>query len=488
MASSTSESPEPHSQPVEESTDAIVSSSFVTSHLVGLLGLPTEITDAIVSYLAPLELARLSSTCRHLCDHAMNDAHWRQHVLANLPGNNIKAPYPCTSWRQLFIVHHQHWFLTRNKLWFCDRSLTGQLALARYDERRGCIEAYQLLAISTRDDNEPWAAHPGLHIHHFEPKIKLHLDKPILNFNVDSWESLMRSSLASPDTTRPRHFFREQPIRSSHRSDPRFSSFVLAKPLEEQDLHRHMSDSFPYSCVWPPPTIPASHRVMGHPADIAAASCQDLMDSPKWMPRNNSEVSHLTFRIRQWMQLGPPSIGFHFGEEILTYSTLDPSLYTPTKERPWRGIWVGDYSVHGCEFLLFHQPDYQEGHQAPLEKRDSESDEEFQARFLSERVYRGRLEAIKLTGDPNVPRGECTFVADDIGENGFVGIAQGSPFSGARIVKSRGHVAGAGFARDKYIQSELILISHDRLAQHWLDFGHISFFERVDIDQFLAPS
>lgn len=37
------------------------------------------------------------------------------------------------------------------------------------------------------------------------------------------------------------------------------------------------------------------------------------------------------------------------------------------------------------------------------------------------------------------------------------------------------------------MESQLILISHDRLAQYWVGFGHISFFERVDIDRFLKP-
>lgn len=37
------------------------------------------------------------------------------------------------------------------------------------------------------------------------------------------------------------------------------------------------------------------------------------------------------------------------------------------------------------------------------------------------------------------------------------------------------------------MESQLILISHNRLAQFWVDFGHISFFERVDIDSFLKP-
>jgi hypothetical protein len=48
------------------------------------------------------------------------------------------------------------------------------------------------------------------------------------------------------------------------------------------------------------------------------------------------------------------------GEEVSTYATLDPKLYTPTEEKPFRGIWVGDYSGHGCEFLLMNQPDNEE--------------------------------------------------------------------------------------------------------------------------------
>jgi hypothetical protein len=33
--------------------------------------------------------------------------------------------------------------------------------------------------------------------------------------------------------------------------------------------------------------------------------------------------------------------------------------------------------------------------------------------------------------------------------------------------------------------SQLILISPDCLAQHWIEFGHISYYRRVDIDSLL---
>jgi hypothetical protein len=60
-------------------------------------------------------------------------------------------------------------------------------------------------------------------------------------------------------------------------------------------------------------------------------------------------------------------------------------------------------------------------------------------------VYRGRIEAVKLTGDPNIPRGEYTFIAPDIGPNGLIRIAKEEIFKGARIVRSVGHIAATGF-------------------------------------------
>jgi hypothetical protein len=138
------------------------------------------------------------------------------------------------------------------------------------------------------------------------------------------------------------------------------------------------------------------------------------------------------------------------GEEVYTYSTLDPALYTPTADKLWRGIWVGDYAGHGCEFLLMHQPDDEVPFdENSISQRDDETLGEYLARKREERIYRGKIEAIKLTGDPNIPRGEYTFVADDIGQGGFVRRAEEAPFKGARIVRSRGHTADRMFRNGK---------------------------------------
>ncbi len=423
----------------------------ISKNLLTLLTLPPELIDTIFSYLTPVELAGVSAVCRALRSHAISDLQWQRHVISNLPGRKISSPYPCESWRELYASHDPYWFLTKHKLWFCDRELTGQMIIVRYDERRGCIEGYQLLATRARDGSEPWMADQDVHIHYFEPRVKLHLDKPILQFNACrlGWDVPSTQSSSRPNP--PSRVSSERPMSMNHGSDPRFSNFILTKPLAGFSFN----DSnllFPYEYVWPPPTVPARHRVTGQPDGIhhfATYIGQNRRLSEE-SPVRRSEISDQTFQIRQWMEMGPPHIGVRLGEEIVTYSTLDPLLYAPTAEKPWRGIWVGDYSGHGCEFLLINQPDGADEDRTPLVRGEDEGKEAFRERFLRERVHRGRLEAVKLTGDPNVPRGEYTFVADDLGEEGFVGITQDPPFRGARVVKSKGHIAAMGFFNGEF--------------------------------------
>lgn len=222
----------------------------------------------------------------------------------------------------------------------------------------------------------------------------------------------------------------------------------------------------------------------------------------------------------------------------MTFSTLLEESYMPTREKPWQGIWVGDYSGHGCEFLLVLQCDVTSpmtlsrtsstgsipggmtmaranadvGLQDPdrvlqlPEAIDSHrvvpSDDiaelagpstwqleaDFANRYDKEargtkniqdddppapdaqasmEIPWGRLEAIKLTGDVNVPRGEYTWIAEDIGPKGLTRVANEQMFVGARTVKSWGHIAGRGYRHDRFIRSQLIMISHDSLAQYW---------------------
>ncbi|KAM0282795.1 hypothetical protein ACHAQH_002799 [Verticillium albo-atrum] len=465
------------------------SPSKTTCHL---LALPAELLDAILLLLSPVDLALVARTCRHIHAHAIADIQWLPRVQANVPGLVVPSPYPCRSYRELYGAHDPHWFLPKYKIWFCDRNLMGKMVVVRYDPRRGCIEGYQLLAVSRHSSTyQHWPANSDVVIHDFRPQVKLHLDKPVLQFHVGD-DPGIPAALAPGVTSK---FQAETPMMLDNRPDYIFSNFSLARPIDDDMAGEALSKAFPYDCVWPPRPIPAEHRVAGFPSVPSTT-----VEAHDERPQCRAEASDRAFRIRQWMEMathigglspiapGGGPFGPHIGEEIITYSTLDPALYTPTAHKPWRGIWVGDYSGHGCEFLLVNQPDDEDAtdEELGLVREIFETDEQWTTRQLDARVYRGRLEAVKLTGDPNVPRGEFTFIAEDLGPDGSAGAATEEPFKGARIVKSLGHVANTGYHGDKYIPSQLFLISPNKLAQFWVDFGHISYFERVDIDGLLA--
>lgn len=443
-----------------------------------LLSLPAEIIDYIISFLKPLDLASLSQTCHQLASHSNSDLAWQRHVQSNVPGLRITSPYPCATFRELYLRHDPHWFLPKYKIWFSDYFLTGKVILARYDPRRGCIEAYRLLAERPVPSFDPWEVDEDVVIHSFDPKCRLHLDQPIIHLDVQSRNKLTgRGDWGSIRT--------ETPMTMGSRSpNSVFSNFLLAKPVSPEAIEPDMQ-------IWPPLTIPARHRV------------RHICEGDK--PQHRLETSDQAFRIRRWMEMsGQNGSGVHLGEEVYTYATLDPKLYTPTEEKPWRGIWIGDFSGHGCEFLLINQPDNETPFDAAsVVQREDETHEEWETRKKEEKLYRGSIQGIKLTGDPNVPRGEYTFIADDISSKGYIRTATDERFKGARIVKSRGHIAARMFKNgkspkfydvlqrlteiDKYIEGQLIFMSHNRLAQYWVGFGHISFYERVDIDKFLSP-
>lgn len=485
---------------------------------ISLPDLPSELISHILSYLPPSDLVSLSLTNHVLRAHSLADHLWQSLVQSNVPGIRLTTPSPCASFRELYIAHDPRWFLTKYKVWFCDRDLTGKLVIIRYDERRGVIEGYQLLAnrpIASSSTNTQSLSEQELVIHEFEPELKLHLDKPVLQMRADSLENAIRvttgrspaPSIKTPSSAVPlpsrlspavdhastgvptpvhvNRFSAETPMPLDNRfTDNMFNTFMLARSLPDSLASERQLLPFPYGNTWPPPSLPADTRV----------SAGDLI-GPEDRPTTRHEINERSFRIRSWIEMRPaglrgvsmgwigpsllgendwpsnnavfgqasrawlsnyipgmhPSMSTHIGDQITTYSTLDPELYTPTISQPWKGIWVGDYSAHGCEFLLITQ-----NHPAPFDeaafdatRSEDESAADFEKRKTDARRYRGRLEAVKLTGDPNVPRGECTFLAEDLGEQGFVTTVDEEPFRGARVVRSKGHVAQTGFVNGK---------------------------------------
>jgi len=432
-----------------------------TTHSSSIIDkLPAEILQYILSFLSPHDLARVSVTCRALAEHASNDLLWARLVNSNLPFP-IHDPGPFGSFRRLYLAHLPYWFIPKNKIWFADNEHTGNLILSRYDNRRGVIEAYRLIADRGSPEFQVWEAHPDVMIQSFHPTVTLWLDDPVL---------LLRDLEPSEPTSECQTWMAERKMHMPAEANHLFNSLLLCS---NQDTHEQDKMN-----LWPPPNIPSDNRVV---RSILGAEPSD--------PESWSEASQEAFRIRRWtnfrLMISPGQ-----NSAMITYSTLNPDLYTPTREKPYQGIWVGDYSAHGCEFLLIIQGDPSD---------DDEGDS------TTGTVQRGSLHAIKLTGDPNVPRGETTFISGDIGPKGLIKVETEEPFKGSRIVRANGHVAGLGFhdgmleysneicqpwkcltsITDTFISSQLILVSTEYIAHYWQEMGHISYYRRVDINNLL---
>lgn len=410
--------------------------------------------------------------------------------------------------------------------------MSGSIVIALYDPRRGCIEGYRLVAEHGNHTFESWSWNSEVIIHTFNPRVKLWLDDPVVKL----------------DLGRPKmNDFRKERMMQTGPSGLG-SAVSLCQAIPEALQHRSMA-------LWPPLILPARHRVRSE----SSSMFRDIGHKP----RKFEEASDQTFRLRRWADFGRAGTHFGgaFGENVMTFSTLPEESYESTKDKPWQGIWVGDYSGHGCEFLVVLQKDVDPSVRpiSPTtwtmgspgvsdassddddddddnddDDDDDNEDDEFDTDFAQSQGIgegssspaqandhrfssvpsadradstddpscKGRLEAIKLTGDPNVPRGEYTWIAEDIGPEGLVRVADEKMFEGSRVVRSVGHCAAHGFRNsmaanlrlwelfadaliDRYVASQLIMVSHDTLAQYWQDLGHISYYKRVNLDDYL---
>jgi len=493
-----------------------------TQNASPLLELPAELAYHVLHYLSPQDLARVALTCQKLRALSFDDCIWQVLISQHLP-EPITEPTPLKTFRELYIAHHPHWFLPKHKFWFADSEPNGKLLVARYDPRRGCIEAYAATAVRGSHEIEFWSRDIDVIIHSFNPRVSLDLNQPVLKLDVNSFRTDDQQDVYPSDRDyAPASRYSKETLMETFTEPGLYGSFMLTRKLSDAAIG-------PSTAVWPPLRFPANARVRNN--------SRDGYNSAGHRPSTLGEVSEYNFRLRKWVEYtgrrSSPRImsftspnglsaamglgGNYFAgnsigggmsvkmpEDITTYATLPPECYTPTKAKPWQGIWCGDYSGHGCEFLLVHQPDKEDERPLPegmnylrdwfrngvrrgsgsteasfasaqenqefadavpnssdvetigpsVENKDSEivdaRDDVLSDMANLQDGPSGRLEAIKLTGDLNIPRGEYTFIAPEIGDAGLVRVADEDIFKGARFVKSAGHIAQRGFREGRF--------------------------------------
>lgn len=500
--------------------------------------LPSEIVQYILSFLNVQHLQSVYRTCHQFKAHVEDDQLWLPLLRASLPDHDVPStPLPALSYRELYLSQHPYWFLPRQRIWFSDDAYNGKLIVAKFDSTTGTISGYRLAAERPAAQPQTWIVKPSVIIHHVDPRVYVSTDDPVLSL---TYNDLFHSSHSVPRSWDPSSEVRMHVGRPEQRIN---ASLMLSKDLPISTAN------IPNVAVWPPRTIPGMPRTRSSAGNNSSNSFMSKGHKPSTL----DEISKTTFRLRTWSHFtqGMLNLGVRIGEEVSTWSTLDPALYTPTRQKPYQGLYIGDYAAHGCEFLLVLQTEQAPRHRrhslgadndggdddgggarrrnyisavlAALRERqfmDEEDEADMDHGYGSEdgaagqlhtrhtidgnharfpapgsvaanvedpdgSVHKGAIEAIKITGDVNVPRGEHTFIADDIGPDGTIRIAHEPPFRGARVVRSRGHVAARGFRDDEFIPSQLFLISPDLMAQYWLPFGHISFYKRIKVDELL---
>ncbi|PWW73061.1 hypothetical protein C7212DRAFT_285447 [Tuber magnatum] len=410
-----------------------MASSGEKANPTGIQSCPNEVVQLIFQNLEDLSLARCSAACSHWrelidpSDPSTPDYLWARQA----PSLRLKSPTPYARFRGLYASLRDHLWL-HGKIWMSNRSWTGYILLSTYNLETGAIDLTNIVATrpggNDREDSVPWSRDESILLSSFDPQVAL-WTPPLLSFDKDTVLDPNDNEIKPP--TRER--------------SPYCSLFrARAVPPEVQVSSKK---------YWPPPHIPAAERT----DDVL--SC--INGSHESKPLHADAIDSV-FRIRKWVVFGGapvPSVAMSrngIDDQVETFATIHEEHYTPDKDHPYRGIWVGDYSSHGCEFILFHQ-------ETPA-----------------------KLKAVKITGDLNVPCGEITFVVDNL--KAVIRIADEREWPGAEVISAKAQIASHLFQSSKMIDAEMICVGPNDIALLW-HFSplpsHISRFRRIDIESLI---
>lgn len=462
------------------------------SNTPSLSQLPLELMLMIFELLPPPSIMCLGATCRGLYNLARTESLWRNVLRAEL-GQAPPSLYPFDNCYDLYRSMDPFWFLVRQGIWFSDTGLSGSLLLTRFDHRTGTLESFQLMAEREHlptthiyEWGEPLGGSGDLAetIHNVVtytstwPTPRLQMDMPFFRFRArpDGANVLLAPGAVGSRFGTKLTLANESVITSVIKVSLQLAANLPAEPCP------------PDRPSWPPALIPSPARVSAFPEGLRTP----YHLRPQDVPETRTDISEHTFRIVRQRHSGPNS---DHQAWYMSFSTIERVLWTPTERHPWRGIWAGNYGQHGCEFLLFHQPgnDLPDALQPPHEREQPltaqwERDSVWEWRRREPATHCSELIAVKLTGDPNVPRGECSFYVPDLTNVKMVpgNTPLGEEGEKVRAVESRGHVAGHGYREDSWVPGWVALLSPDRIAHVMGDAGPaggaVIFLQRVDID------
>lgn len=243
------------------------------------------------------------------------------------PQLKLDSPAPYRTFQELYLSIYPFLWL-HGRIWHGDRATHGTLLVTRYSPQSGKIECSNLLAVESNDDP---------------------LRKRVPRFELESAIVSLRHE----------HF--------SGKLDDRENSSQYSlhrvSPIPAGDI-----PSFSERSLWPPVVFPAEERT------------SRALSRPRAPPGVHRIYSLNLIEMRKTTNR---ALDILSGSQLELFAALDPGLYTPNDELPYKGIWCRE-SNHGYEFTLFHQ------------------------------TSRIKVEGLKLTGNSIIPRGARYFIFEDI--------------------------------------------------------------------------
>lgn len=399
-----------------------LNSAMTTGYRSSLFELPAELIAKIFSYLPPDSLSALGAAHPHLNFILKDDSLWRQSVVHEFANKSSfqfceVTSQDCGPTKSGMIMDASGAALLREspQPYESYRELYFQVL-----KRHGAL-------IGTWAGNTRWAGSVlEVFYSHWSGKIegrKIQLDAivgPTKSFSLDpevAWRDLNPILQAWVEP-----LFELGP--TSQKSDFMAKVVKLAGTSDARTEFQAAQEHF-----WPPVNVPVPNRLR-----LDEWNCIVESDHASTAPSNNLiSISRPVLQVA--FEADPFFDDFdNIPRQVEFFYRLPQDLPVPPSFDKFSGLFMGDYSAHGGELLYIYYP-------SPT-----------------------TLHAVKITGDPNIPRGELSWVVDNIAAP--VRTCEEHEWPGARAYAGRGQVSPHGFSNPTWIDAEVILYHtrSDRVA------------------------